>query len=228
MLTNPRGATTLTHALGGFFWINSPVYFQKPFQAISALLDPETRKKIFVLGGPDSYREILDHAFDKEALPREWGGELEGDHVTSQENPNTQFFESLQEHCSSLMRATGTVYRSEHRKNTMKSIKLKPQESREVEVALRSSGVVEWQLHAESNDIEYSVQLKKVDGCQLDTIKEPSRVSAGVPRLNGQYVHKESGEARLVFTFRNPRAHFKSRTLNYRFMVLHNSRCERS
>lgn len=205
---------------GGFFWINSPLYFQKPFQVISSVLDPETRKKIFVLGGPDSYQQILDYAFAKEDLPIMWGGKLEGNHISNLDNPRTPFFDAVQAHCEKVVRAKDSKYCTNHRKNVLKSVKLKPQEKHQVEVEVEASQVVEWQLHAESHEIEYSVYLKKKGAVQLDTVRKPSKISALVPRINGKYIHADPEAARLVFDFGNTKSRFKTRTLSYRFMVL--------
>ncbi|KAJ7191525.1 CRAL-TRIO domain-containing protein, partial [Mycena haematopus] len=63
--------------MGAFYIINAPWAFTAIWAAIKPWLDEVTVKKVHILGGPSAYKPELLAQIDKEALPKQFGGECE-------------------------------------------------------------------------------------------------------------------------------------------------------
>lgn len=196
--------------------VNSPALFTQPFRMISMFLEPETKNKVFVLGGKQSFGQILDVLFDKESLPTVWGGTLEGNHVPLLSNWQTTYLTKMDEYCK-VRASDQNVYSVSHRRNPLETLRLKPLEETELKVTMKKNSVVEWQIAVDAHDVEYSVHVQDHAQGQPKQLQS-SKIYASVPRLNGQYVHHMEDDATLVLKFSNKRSSIFGRTLNYRIM----------
>ncbi|KAJ7835460.1 Sec14-like protein, partial [Mycena olivaceomarginata] len=71
------GQNYYPECMGAFYIINAPWAFGAVWRAIRPWLDEVTASKVKILGGPAVYRPELLSVCEKEALPKEFGGECE-------------------------------------------------------------------------------------------------------------------------------------------------------
>jgi len=71
------GQNYYPECMGAFYIINAPWAFTAIWAAIKPWLDEVTVKKVHILGGPNAYKPQLLAQIDKEALPKEFGGECQ-------------------------------------------------------------------------------------------------------------------------------------------------------
>ena len=81
--------------LGTMLFVNAPLAIKAPFQVIRGFFDKRTASKLHVFGSGATSSEELRKVIAANALPLCWGGELAGDHVTSEETPRTPMFDEM-------------------------------------------------------------------------------------------------------------------------------------
>ena len=110
--------------LGGLFFLNAPQIFQKPWALVKNVIDPATRQKIFMLGGPKSYEPIFKAGFPPETLPDIWGGLDKGHHISVVDNPRTEMFERMYHYTVQQAELVGHKGYAKLRMRTLLPVKL--------------------------------------------------------------------------------------------------------
>eukprot|EP00510_Aplanochytrium_minuta_P004095 CAMPEP_0184025558 /NCGR_PEP_ID=MMETSP0954-20121128/12906_1 /TAXON_ID=627963 /ORGANISM="Aplanochytrium sp, Strain PBS07" /LENGTH=441 /DNA_ID=CAMNT_0026309413 /DNA_START=85 /DNA_END=1410 /DNA_ORIENTATION=+ len=210
--------------LGGLFFINSPQIFYKPWGLLSYIIDPETRKKIFLLGGEKSYKPILEKGFPKETLPRVWGGTNDKLEITDIENPKAVVFEKMHEYTVRNERAKDY---SNLRTTPLEPVKISARKEEVIRKSIPAESVIEYEISVEGHDIEYSVSFehRTDDGGKTESVslEHPTKLESASIRHHGNFAlssqYPNGGD--VVIKLSNKHAMMRSKTVYHR--VIHYS-----
>ncbi|ELR17313.1 CRAL/TRIO domain containing protein [Acanthamoeba castellanii str. Neff] len=124
-------------SLKSYYVINSPACLKMMYSLIKPLLDPNTRKKVHILGS--NYRDTLLEVIDEEHLPAEYGGECacEGGCI-----PGGGKFVDLKD--------DGTTYNPAE-------VSIGRKDKHEVKLTVAQGATLSWEFTVKSHDVGFGV-----------------------------------------------------------------------
>eukprot|EP01090_Pellita_catalonica_P004161 TRINITY_DN13_c0_g1_i1.p1 TRINITY_DN13_c0_g1~~TRINITY_DN13_c0_g1_i1.p1 ORF type:complete len:380 (+),score=104.78 TRINITY_DN13_c0_g1_i1:75-1214(+) len=161
--------------LKAFFCINSPMMVSVAYKLVKSFIDPETRKKVFVLGAKYT-DEVLEYV-NADQLLEEYGGKY-----TAQKLKGGGIYSDF--------RKDGTTYNPH-------TINIGAGKKTTMPITAEAGSVINWTLYESNNDFKFSITCdgKEIEKPEMRTVTEEVSGKVDVEKAGTYEFHFDNGHS---------------------------------
>jgi len=197
--------------LDSLFFLNSPAVFRAPWNVIEGFIDPETAKKVFVVGKPSTWEPVLKVLFPKEKLPDFLGGSLEGNHVSTFNMPSTVMFDRIEDEIDAA--GAKAAFPVSERSKKMKELYIPSRDKKTLTLHVEKAPCcISWQIGVLSHDIQVTIMFLSRTSKEIQLFQ--GKHTASECRMNMIFEAEEVGTLQIEMS--NQHSRMRGKNIVYR------------